>query len=86
MGFKANCDENTPNHLKLIPKVASTCNLRSNNIGIIITTNQQLKIFEKQTRDIFNKLTTNIRSVVEALSVFKTNIKNHFLDQALARN
>ena len=59
MGFKANCDENTPNHLKLIPKVASTRNLRSNNRGIMITTNQQSKFFEKQTRDIFNKLTAN---------------------------
>ena len=86
MEFKANCDENTPNHLKLIPKVASTRNLRSNNRGIIITTNQQSKFFEKQTRDIFNKLTTNIRSIVEVLPVLKTNIKNRFLDQALARN
>ena len=85
MGFKAIYDENIPNYLKLTQKVASTRNLRSNDKGILIDANQQSKTFEKQTGDIFNKLPTNIPSV-GALSVFKTKVKNHFLDQALARN
>ena len=63
-------------------KVASTRNSRSNNKGILINANQQSKTFEKQTRNIFNKLPKNFRSV-EALSVFKTKV-NHFLDQASA--
>ena len=65
--------------------VASTRNLRSNNKGILISVNQQLKTFEKQTGSIFNKLLTNIQSV-ETLSVFKVKVKNRLLDQALARN
>ena len=80
---KAIFDENVPNHLKLSEKVTSICNLRSKNKEINV--NQQLKTFEKQTRNISNKLPTNIRSV-ESLSLFQTNVKNHFLVQALARN
>ena len=83
MGFKAIYDENVPIHLELAPKVTSARNLRSNNNEIIFS-NQQLKSYKKQTRYIFNKLTTNIRSV-EILSVFKTKVKNHLPDQALAR-
>ena len=49
MAFKAICDENVPNHLKLTQKVASTHNLRSNNKGILINVNQQLKTFVKRT-------------------------------------
>ena len=85
MKFKAIFDENVPNYLKLLQKVTSICNLRSKNKGILINVNQQLKTFEKQTRNISNKLPTNIRSV-ETLSVFQTKVKNHFLVQALARN
>ena len=62
-----------PNHLKLTQTVASTRKLRSNNRRIIIDTNQQSKTVEKQTGDIFNKLTKNIGSV-ETLSVFKTKV------------
>ena len=54
MRFKEICDENVPNHLELAQKVASTLNL------ILIDANQQLKTFEKQKRNIFNKLPTNI--------------------------
>ena len=82
---KAIFDENVPNHLKLSEKVTSICNLRSKNKEILINVNQQLKTFEKQTRNISNKLPTNIRSV-ESLSLFQTNVKNHFLVQPLARN
>ena len=85
MGFKVIFDENVPNHLKSRQNLASTCNFRSNNKGILMTANQQSKTFEKQAADIFNKLPTNVRSV-EPLSVFKTKIKNHFLHQALARS
>ena len=60
MGIKVIFDENVPNHLKLTQKVASTPNLRSNNKGILINVNQQLKIFEKQNGNIFNKLPTKI--------------------------
>ena len=65
MGFKAIYDENITNHLKSPQKVASTRNLRSNNKVILISANQQTKseTFEKQTRNIFNKLSTNISSV-----------------------
>ena len=77
MELKTICDENVLNHLKLTQQVASTSNLRSNNKGILINVNQQSKTFEKQTGNISNKLPTNIRSV-ETLSVFKTNVKNHF--------
>ena len=62
-----------PNHLKLTQTVASARKLRSNNRRIIIDTNQQSKTVEKQTGDIFNKLTKNIGSV-ETLSVFKTKV------------
>ena len=58
MGFKAICDENIPNHLKLPQKVASTRNLRYNYKGILININQQSKTFEKQSGNIFNKLPT----------------------------
>ena len=85
MEFEAICDENVPNDLKSTQKVASARNLRSNNEIILINFNQQSKTFEKHTRDIFNKLPTNIESV-EKLSVFKTKVKNYFLDQALAGN
>ena len=61
-------------------KVASTSNLQSKHRGIKIDANQQSKTFEKQTEDISNKLPTNIRSV-ETLSVFKTIVTSHFLDQ-----
>ena len=60
MGFKAIHDENVPNHFKLTQKVASTQNLGSSNKAILIDANQKAKTFEKQTRDIFNKLPTNI--------------------------
>ena len=82
---KAICDENVPNHLKLPQKLATTRNLRSNNKGILIDANQKSKTFKKETRDIFNKLPTNIPSV-ETLSVFKIKVRNHFLDQVLARS
>lgn len=77
MIFKTIYDENFPNRLKPTQKVV----IYKVKIEIIIDANQQLKTFEKQTEDIFNKLPTNIRSV-EALSVFKTMINNLFLDQA----
>ena len=82
MGFKAIDDENITNHLKSPQKVASTRNLRSNNKVILISANQQTKseTFEKQTRNIFNKLSTNISSV-EKLSGFKTKVKT----EAVAR-
>ena len=35
MGFKAICDENVPNHLKLTQQVTSSRNVRSNNKGLI---------------------------------------------------
>ena len=70
MGFKAIFDEIVPNHLKLTEKVAKTCNLRSNNKGILINANQQPKSFEKQTENIFNKVTINVRSI-EKLSILK---------------
>ena len=85
MGFKTIYDDNVPNHLKLTQKVACTRNLRSNNKGILINANQQSKTFEKQTGNIFNKPPINIRSV-NTLSVSKTKVKNHFLDQTLPRN
>ena len=55
MGFKAICNENLANHLKLTLQVASTRNLQSNNKGILLNINQQSKTFEKQTENIFNK-------------------------------
>ena len=76
MGFKAIFDENVPNHLKLMQKLDSTCNLRRSNKGILINGNQQSKTFEKQTGNIFNKLPTNIRSV-EISSVFKTKVQTY---------
>ena len=60
MGVKEIYDEDVPNYLKLTQKVASTSNLRINDTGIIIYTNQQWKTFEKQNEDIFNKRPTNI--------------------------
>ena len=50
---------------------------------MLIDANQQLRTFKKQTRDIFNKLPTNIPSV-EIFTVFKIKVRNHFLDQVLA--
>ena len=80
MGFKAIYDENAPKNLKLKQRVSSVRNLQSNNNKEIIIKNQQSKTFEKQTDDIFNKLTKIIRSV-DTLSVFKTKVKNHLPDQ-----
>ena len=77
--------DNVPNHLKLMQKVAGTRNLQSNNKAILINANQQSETSENQTGNTFNKLPTNIRSV-ETLSVFKTKVKNDFLNQALARD
>ena len=77
--------DNVPNHLKLMQKVAGTRNLQSNNKAILTNANQQSETSENQTGNTFNKLPTNIRSV-ETLSVFKTKVKNDFLNQALARD
>ena len=85
IGFEAICDENVPNHLKSTQKVACTRNLQSNNKVILINVNQQSKTFEKHTKNIFNKLPTNIQSVAKLL-VFKSKVKTYFLDQALAKN
>ena len=85
MGFKAISDEDISNHLKVTQNVASNRNLRSNNKWILIDAYQQSKTFEKQTKDISKKPPAKIQSV-ETLSVFKIKVKNHVLDQALARN
>ena len=66
-------------------KVAGTRNLQSNNKAILINANQQSETSENQTGNTFNKLPTNIQSV-ETLSVFKTKVKNDFLNQALTRD
>ena len=80
MRFKAIYNENAPKKLKLKQRVSSVRNLQSNNDKEIIINNQQSKTFEKQTEDIFNKLTKIIRSV-DTLSAFKTKVKNHLPDQ-----
>ena len=81
--FQSIYNETVPNSLRLMQKVVSTLNLRF--FIILIDANQQLKTFEKQAGNIFNKLPANIQSV-KTLSVFKAKAKNHFPDQALARN